>query len=186
MPTTWKNKIIEQGFNYADSAIKEMTDFVETRVEKLESKEDKKKSSAAVKKSKKSTKKRKKLDSDSNVEESSKKSTDAHRPSKKYCILHGKYSHSMDNCKDLSAMITKHKQIKRRKNFRNYGKSNKELNALIEKKIQKLIENKKRRKTEKELQHFQKVQISDDESKKSVSSLAERVDSGEISSSSSK
>ena len=50
MPTTWKKKMIEQGFNYADSTIKEMTDFFETRVENLEPKEDKKKSSAAAKK----------------------------------------------------------------------------------------------------------------------------------------
>ena len=33
MQTTWKNKMIEQGFNYADSTIKEMTDFYETRLE---------------------------------------------------------------------------------------------------------------------------------------------------------
>ena len=33
MPTTWKNKMIEQGFNYADSTIKEMSDFFETEVE---------------------------------------------------------------------------------------------------------------------------------------------------------
>ena len=43
MPTTWKNKMIEQGFNYADSTIKEMTDFFETRVENLEPNEDRKK-----------------------------------------------------------------------------------------------------------------------------------------------
>ena len=30
MPTTWKNKIIEQGFNYADSVVKEMTDSFES------------------------------------------------------------------------------------------------------------------------------------------------------------
>ena len=53
MPTTWKNKMIEQGFNYADSAINEMTDIFKTRVENLEAKEEKKKSSAAAKKSKK-------------------------------------------------------------------------------------------------------------------------------------
>ena len=46
MPTTWKNKIIEQGFNYADSTIKEMSAFFETRVDYLEPKEDKKKFSA--------------------------------------------------------------------------------------------------------------------------------------------
>ena len=42
------------------------------------------------------------------------------------------------------------------------GKSNKELNALIEKKFQKFVKNKKRKKTEKELQHFQEMPISDD------------------------
>ena len=42
MPTTWKNKKIEQGFNHADSTIKEMTGFYETRVENLELKEDRK------------------------------------------------------------------------------------------------------------------------------------------------
>ena len=51
--------MIEQGFNYADSTIKDMTDFFETRVENLEPKEEKNKSSAAATKSKdtKSTKK---------------------------------------------------------------------------------------------------------------------------------
>ena len=34
--------------------------------------------------------------------------------------------------------------------FRNFGKSNKELNALIEKKFKKFVKNKKRRKTEKD------------------------------------
>ena len=67
-------------------------------------------------------------------------------------------------------MVVKHKQ-KKKKNFKIYGKSNKELNALIEKKFQKFVKHKKRRKTEKELQHFQEMQISDDEGKKSVSSL---------------
>ena len=55
-------------------------------------------------------------------------------------------------------MVSKHKQ-KKRQPFKNYGKSNRELNALIEKKFQKFVKNKKRRKTEKELQHFEKIQI---------------------------
>ena len=42
--------MIEQVFNYADSTIKEMADFCETRVENLEPKEDRKKSSVASKK----------------------------------------------------------------------------------------------------------------------------------------
>ena len=35
MPTLWRNKMIEQGFNYADSTVKEMTDLFETRAENL-------------------------------------------------------------------------------------------------------------------------------------------------------
>ena len=95
--------MIEQGFNYADSTIKEMTDFFETRVENLEPKEHKEKSSAAAKKSKKFTKKRKREDSDSSVVESSEESTEARHPSKKYSILRGKCSHSTDSYKNLCA-----------------------------------------------------------------------------------
>ena len=76
-------------------------------------------------------------------------------------------------------MVTKHNQ-KKKKAFKNYGKSNKELIALIEKKFQKFCW-----KTEKELQHFQEMQILDDKSNKSISSFAESVESEEISSSSS-
>ena len=42
MPNMWKNKIIEQGSKDADSTIKEMTDFFETRLENLEPKKDEK------------------------------------------------------------------------------------------------------------------------------------------------
>ena len=75
-------------------------------------------------------------------------------------------------------MINKHKQ--KTKKIRNYEKINKEFNALIEKKFQKFVQNKKRRRTEKELQHFQEMKISDDKNKKSVSSLAESVESGDF------
>ena len=44
VPTMWKSKIIEQGFNYVDSTIKEMTDFFESGVENSEPKEDSKNS----------------------------------------------------------------------------------------------------------------------------------------------
>ena len=40
--------MIEKGFNYADSTIKEKSDLFETRLENLEPKEDKKKSSASA------------------------------------------------------------------------------------------------------------------------------------------
>ena len=106
--------MIEQGYHYPDSTIKEMTDCFETRVENLKPKEDKKKSSVAANKSFKKTKKRKREDSDSSVVESSKENTEAHCPSKKFCILHGKYSHFTDSCKDLCAMVNKHKQKKKK------------------------------------------------------------------------
>ena len=53
MPTTLKNKMIEQGFNYVEFTLKEMTDFFENRVENLEPKEEKKKSTVASKKTNK-------------------------------------------------------------------------------------------------------------------------------------
>ena len=53
-------------------------------------------------------------------------------------------------------MVNNHKQ-KKKKKFRTYGKSIKELNSLIENKFQKFVKNKKRRNTEKELQHFQEM-----------------------------
>ena len=49
-------------------------------------------------------------------------------------------------------MGNKHKQ-----SFKTYGKNYKELHALIEKKFRMFVKNKKRRKTETELQHFQEM-----------------------------
>ena len=43
VPTTWKKKMTEQGFNHADDTVKEVTDIFETRVDNLEPKEEKKK-----------------------------------------------------------------------------------------------------------------------------------------------
>ena len=80
-------------------------------------------------------------------------------------------------------MVNKHKQ-KKMKNSRP-TKKNKEPNFPIEKKFQMFTKKKKRRKKEKVLQNFQEIQIFDDGSKKSVSSMAESMESGEISSSSS-
>ena len=77
MPTTWENKMIEQGFNYTDSTVKEMSGFFDARVKSLKPKEEKKKSSAATKetKDKKVNKKSKRADSNSSVGESSEESS---------------------------------------------------------------------------------------------------------------
>ena len=52
MPTMWKNKTIEHGFNYANSVVDKITDFFETRVENLEPREKKKNCSVSYKKKK--------------------------------------------------------------------------------------------------------------------------------------
>ena len=53
MPATCKNKMIEQGFNYVDCNVKEMTNFFEIRLENLELREDKKKYPASFMKNRK-------------------------------------------------------------------------------------------------------------------------------------
>ena len=66
MPTT------EQGFSYANSIVREMSDFFETRVENLQTEEAKEKSFTAAKKV---TKKRKGADSNYNAVKSSEESS---------------------------------------------------------------------------------------------------------------
>ena len=121
-----------------------MSDFFETGIKNLEREEDKEKCSASAKIS---MKKRSRAGFDSRFIESSEESAVECSPVKKYCILHGKCSYSTNNCKDLHAMVEVHKQ-KKKKNFKSYEKSERELNALIEKKIH--VKRKKKRKTEKE------------------------------------
>ena len=50
--------------------------------------------------------------------------------------------------------------VRKEKYFMTYRRSNKELNAIIEKKFQKFVKKKQEKEeTEKELQHFQEMQI---------------------------
>ena len=69
--------MIQQCLNYADSTIKEMTDFFENRVENLETKQI----------NKKSLKKRRQKDSDSSVVKSSEDSSVKCWSDRKYSIL---------------------------------------------------------------------------------------------------
>ena len=143
--------MIEQGFNYADSTIKEITDLFETGVENLELKKEKKKSTAATKKShKKSSKKHKQEDSNSSLVEFSEGCSVERLPNMKDYIVYSKYSYSMDNCMDLHVMVNKHKKKKKR-SFKLFEKINKELNVLIEELFKKIVKNKKKRKIEKDL-----------------------------------
>ena len=81
----------------------------------MEAKEDKTKSSTAAKKSKdrKSAKKWTPKDFYSSAVESSEESFAEHKPFKKDFILHGWYSHTMDNWKILHAIASKHRQKKK-------------------------------------------------------------------------
>ena len=76
-------------------------------------------------------------------------------------------------------MVNKHKQKKR---GISRPTENPTRNSMLEKKIKIYVMKKKRRSIE--LQHFQEMQISDNKDKKSFSSVEERVESEEISSSS--
>ena len=60
---------------------------------------------------------------------------------KKYCILHGKCSHTIGNRKDLKALVSKQKQKKEK--IQPYAQGKNELNALIEKKCKKSKEQEK-------------------------------------------
>ena len=90
IPTTWKNKMIEQGFNYADSTIKEMTDFCETRVETLEPKEEKKKIFSSCQKIQQQEKSKEKEKGRLRLVESSEEFSVERRPKRKNYILHSK------------------------------------------------------------------------------------------------
>ena len=80
----------EQGFNYADSNIKEMTDFFETRVENIEPKEEKKKKIfSSCQEIQKEKQKQKQTKRPSNVVESSEEYSVVPWPNKKYYIVHG-------------------------------------------------------------------------------------------------
>ena len=63
----------------------------------------------------------------------------------------------MDNCKNLCAMVNKNKQ-KKKKNFKSYGNSKKELNALIKKKFKLFVKNKKVKKTKKRALAFSGIE----------------------------
>ena len=166
MPTTWKNKMIQQCLNYADSTIKEMTDFFENRVENLETKQI----------NKKSLKKRRQKDSDSSVVKSSEDSSVKCWSDRKYSIL---LINVVIIRRIARSCIWWSTSTYKKRNCKYKGKINKEINALIEKKFKKIIKYKKRR-IDKKLQHFQKLLISKDKNKKSVSSLGEGIESEEI------
>ena len=106
--------MIEQGFNWAASTVKEMTNFFEPKVENLEPKLDKKKSPDSSRKKtneERFNKKRKWKDSDSSIVEFCTESSLSFKPVvRKYYVLNGIRNHIADNYKDLKSMVNKHKK----------------------------------------------------------------------------
>ena len=94
----------EQGYDYLDRSIQEMSGFFETRIENLETPAPPPAVRSLTRK-KKNTKKRKAV----SVEDFDEDSSDDKKPSswKKFCQYHGKYSHSTDECTILKALIKK-------------------------------------------------------------------------------
>ena len=106
MPNFWRKKMTEQGYNYLDRSIQEMSGFFATRVENLET-------PAPLSAVRSLTRKKKKKNSKKwkgfSFEDSGEDSSDNIKPSskKKFCQYHEKYSHSMDKCTTLKALIKK-------------------------------------------------------------------------------
>ena len=89
-----------------------MSDLFETRVENLEPKEDKKNFQQLPRnpRIRSPPKKRKRVGFDVRVVKLSGESSLEHRPVRMYCILYWKCRLTTDNCKNLCAMVDKHKK----------------------------------------------------------------------------
>ena len=142
MPTTWKNKMIELGFQILMS---KKWQFFLDKSKNLELKEDEKKPFASFnKRAKKNDALKERERNYSNFVEYGKEYS-IDRPVRKYCILHGKYSHTWNNCIYLRALVQKFEL----KTLKPYTQCKILLNTFVEKKFQRFFKNKKRRKAKK-------------------------------------
>ena len=110
MPNLWMKKMTEQGYNYLDRYIQEMSGFFETRIENLETPTPPPAVRSQTRKKKKNSKNRKAF----SFEDSDEDSSDEKKPlsRKKFCRYHGKCSHSTDECTTLKALIKQAKSNK--------------------------------------------------------------------------
>ena len=134
----WRKKMTEQGYNYLDWSIQEMSGFFETRVENLETPIPPLAVKSVPRKKKMKHSKKQKAVSFEDFDKDS--SDDEKTPSKKkFYQYHGKCINSIDECTTLKSLIKKAKSNK----SKGYNKgSNKiytkhEVNVLIEKKLKK-------------------------------------------------
>ena len=120
--------MVEQGYNYLDGCIQNMTEFYETRVENLERFDSKKDSN----KDKKNKANKKRKHSNNNVSDAKKfQETES---GKKYCHYHGTCGHSTLKCTLVKSLVEKEKLKKQRSSKeRQYTKHR--VNILVEKKM---------------------------------------------------
>ena len=145
IPNSWRKKMTEQGYNYLDRYIQEISGFFEIRVENLETPAP----SPAVRsltrnKKKENSKKRKAVSFEDSDRDFSEKKKPSNR--KKFCQYHGKCSHSTSKCTTLKALIKQAKSNKS-KEFRKGGKktyTKHKVNVLIKKKIKKAFKGRKK------------------------------------------
>ena len=157
-----EEEITEQGYNYLDRSIQEVSGIFETRVENLET------PAAPIfvrRLSRKMRKKNSKKRRAALFEDSDKDSSDDEKPSsrKKFCQYNGQCRHFTDECTTLKALIKKTKSNKS-KGLREGGKNTctkYKMNVLIEKKLKKPFKGRKKRKQE--LRTFKKMEVSGSE-----------------------
>ena len=169
IPKSWQQHMIKQGFSYQEEAVTAFISFCE-RLEAIETPIPKKKSASTKSTHKSSKKKRKAVSFES---DDSDDDDDDSNDGPKYCKLHGKCSHTTDQCKDIKQLVkaekerrknSKFKRAKYNKKFdsKKFRKKNRqEVNALVEKRIKKLL--KKNKTALNELNNFENIKLSDDE-----------------------
>ena len=135
MPNTWKKKMVEQGYNYLDSSIQQMTEFFETRVENQEKSNSKKESKKNQgKQNHKKNKKRK----HSSYGVSENMNSQGSETGKTFCQYHGMCGHTTNECTLAKTLVQKKKLRKYKANKeRKYTKH--EVNVLVERKVKKAM-----------------------------------------------
>ena len=175
IPKSWQQHMLRQGFSYQEEQITSFISFCE-RLEALETPIPKKKKSG-TKSTQKASKKRK-VTFESNDSDDDDDDDDSDGP--KYCKLHGKCSHTTDQCKDIKQMVKAEKERRKKNKFKRskynnkydskkFRKKNKqEVNAMVEKRLKKLL--RKNKSALNELNNFENIKLSDDEKSNSSSS----------------
>ena len=160
--------MILQGFIYVEQTIDSMVSFLEERVEHWEP------THPEEAKKPKANKKRKAHFSTGSSGTSEEEEKEEEEPSRKrnFCQLYGMCNHTTDQCKGLKDLI-KNKKYKKQDYKKKYSKSyNRQeiMHAMIQKGIKKGLRKAKKAKKYQELQQFQDLPVSSDDSSRSSSS----------------